>query len=177
MRSVASLSVVVTSLVAVVGCQHEPRGTLSAVAFPLSSLPKHVSLAPSSGSDKMPWMTSNPFLTADRHILAEFEKNLPVQKGSLREIYMAAYWAREPDESVVEIGLLALRFKDAVIASETAKTLQSAADENASAEPHTTPAIGHRGSTVCMLTHTSAVTEDTWSAMLRLFKDSLVHAP
>ena len=124
-------------------------------------------------------MTSNPFLSANKQLLSklELEEGLPVEKGGLTEIYLAAYWVAKPDESTVEIGLMGLRFKDTAIASRAAKAMQPKIDENARLEPHTAPLLIHRGNIVCVLSHSSAVDKDVWSVMVRLVENALVNVP
>jgi hypothetical protein len=175
-----ALTTAVLFLPIVLGCsgakQTERSDTLSHLAS-LSPLPKGVSLAPGTGSDKVPWMTSNPFLSVDRQILGNIEEQFPVNEGDLKEICLAAYWIQGPDGSAVEMDLTALCFKDAAVASQVAKTVQSSTDEGAGVEPDTTPAIISQGNTVCVLSRTSAVDRDVWSAMVHLVENALTHVP
>ena len=157
------------------GCSrsvHQPD-SLTCLNFPSSSLPKRVSLAPWDGSDKMPWMTSNPFLSNDERVLSEVLKGSSFERGSVAEVYMAAYWVRGPDESIVEISLMALRFKEPAVALRAAKAMQPEMDELAKVEPHSAPSLIHHGSIVCILGHTSAVEEDAWLGMLRLVENAV----
>jgi hypothetical protein len=152
--------------------QDESRDPLARLAFPSSSLPKDVSLAPWTGSDKLPWMTSNPFRSNDKQLLAMLEETPPFEKDSLREIYLAAYWLVGPSESPVEMNLTALRFRDPTTAARAARIMQPT-----EVEPHTGPSVIHSGSVVCVLSHTSAVDKGVWTAMVRLVEDAVTHAP
>ena len=134
------------------GCSrsvHQPD-SLACLNFPSSSLPKGVSLAPWSGSDRAPWMTSNPLLSNDERVICEAVKGSSYGKGSVTEVYVAAYWFREPD-GVVEISLFALRFKEPAAASRAAKAMRAEMDELVKVEPHTAPSLVHHGSIVCIL--------------------------
>ena len=168
-------------LLAAAGCsktaQEGGKTGLACLALPSSSLPKGVYLPPwEGGSDKAPWATSNPFLTEDKQVISEFvEAWKIVEKGSVREIFLAAYWV---GESPVEIGVLALRFNDPAAAARTAKAMQSQIDEDAKFEPHTSGGtLLHRDSVVCVIGHTSAVDKEVWSAMVRLVQNALAEMP
>jgi hypothetical protein len=160
------------------GCSTTPpqpaETGLARLDFSASRLPKDVYLAPwGEGSDKMPWMTSNPFRSKDQQVISVFEDGKTIENGNVTEVFLAAYWWGKPEESPVEIGVLALRFRDAAMASRAAKALQPQMDENARVEPHTAPTLLRRGSIVCILHHTSAVDKDVWSGMTRLVETAL----
>jgi len=118
-------------------------------------------------------MTSNPFLSKDRQVISQFEDGKTIEKGTVTEIFMAAYWVGKPEESPVEICVTALRFAEPAVASRAAKAMQPEMDGHAKAEPHTAPTLIHRGSIVCILSHTSAVNEDVWSEMVHLVENRL----
>ena len=64
----------------------------------------------------MPWVTSNPYVSSDRSLVSQFEDGKVVEKGTVGEILLVAYWAEEPNGGAVEIGLTALRFNEAAAA-------------------------------------------------------------
>jgi len=167
-------------LLAAAGCsktaQEGGKTGLACLTLPSTSLPKGVYLAPwKGGSDKVPWVTSNPFLTKDKQVISEFvEDGKIVEKGSVREVLMAAYWV---GESGVEISVLAMQFTDPASASRAARALQPQIDQDAKIEPHTAQTLLHRGSVVCILGHTSAVDKDVWSAMVSLVQNALAEMP
>jgi len=173
------LAVAVISLMTAPGCSKstDRSDTLACLTFPASSLPKNVTLAPWTGSDKLPWMTSNPFLSRDKHIISDLEADMPVQRGNVTEVYLAAYWVGKPNQSVVEISVTALRFSQPAVASRAARAMQPQIDEDAKVEPHSAPTLLCRGRVLCIVGHTSAVDNDTWRAMLRLVENALAQVP
>jgi len=152
------------------------RSSLSRFAFPAPSLPRNVKLAPWGGSDKLPWMTGNPFASTDRKVLAELEDGNQVAKETARELLQVVYNWEEPGGGTTEIGVMAVRFKDAASAEAATKGLKPRMDENARVEPHTAPTLLHRGDVVCILQHSSAVDKDVWAAMVKLADKALAES-
>jgi hypothetical protein len=118
-------------------------------------------------------MTSNPYVSSDRRLVSQFEDGKVVEKGTVREILLVAYWAEEPNGGAVEIGLTALRFNEAAAAGRAAEAMRPEMVEAAKVEPHTAPSLIYRDQVVCILSHTSSVNPDTWSAMVRLVEKGL----
>jgi len=118
-------------------------------------------------------MTANPFLSSDPEVISHFEDRDPIAKGSLTEVYLAAYWIGKPDESPAEIDVIALRFADPAVASRAAASIQAENDEHARVEPHSAQTVILRGTILCLVGHGSAIDENTWSAFLVLVRNKL----